>query len=137
MQLKHIDITNAEGSVYALRLTLGGQKALRKLYGKEVLDILMDAITDGEVMAEVLQQAAHFPESPQSFQVTGEDIYNELVDSGFHGQLPWANLVVDLAECSGLIDAKQASKLHARFAAAVDAATEQMGDNPTASPEIY
>ena len=134
MELKHINVTNAEGTVYALRLTLGGQKALKKELGKDVLDILMEAVADGEIMAAVLQQALHYAGSTLDFSVTGEEVYNELVDSGYHGQMPWATLSMRLAECSGLITDQQANKLISKFQAVCDGLLESL-DDPQKSPE--
>ena len=137
MELKHISVSNADGNIYKLRLTLAGQKALKKAHKQDALDVLMAAITDGEVMADVLQQASHYAGADVAAGVTGETIYNELVDSGYHGQLPWAKLAIELAECSGLIDADQAAKLLKRFDRALAGMLDSLDDEetPQSSPE--
>lgn len=131
MNLKTITVTNAEGTVYNLRLTLGGQKALKKQHGADVLDLLMNAIADGEIMADVLQQALHYAGSDLDFKVTGEMVYEELIDSGFHGPLPWAKLVLDLAECAGLIDCKQADKMMHKIEASISNVMDSLEDEDT------
>ena len=139
MELKTIKVQTSAGKVYDLRLTLGGQKALKKQYGEEILDILLTAITDNEVLAEVLQQSLHFAGSELDFSVTGEQVYEELIDSGCHGQMPKARLLMDLAECAGLISADQERKLLAKIERSLDDALSNLDDAddepPPVSPE--
>ena len=118
-----------------LRLTLGGQKALKAKYpGKDTLDIIMAAATDAEAMAAVLQESLHFAGNENPKTLTGEELYDTLVDEGYSGQMDFATLAMDIARGAGLLEDKQKTKLLAILKRSVDGIFDAM-DKPEDAPE--
>lgn len=108
---KFITVHTETGDVQ-LRLTLGGQKALKAKYPeKETLDIIMSAAMDTEMMADVLNESLHFAGNENPKTLTGEELYDMLVDEGFSGYLDFCGLLMEIAKGAGLLDEKQRTKL--------------------------
>ena len=118
-----------------LRLTLGGQKAVKAKYpGKDTLDIIMSAATDAEAMAAVLNESLHFAGNENPKSLTGEELYDTLVDEGYSGQLDFATLAMDIAKGAGLLEDKQKTKLLAVLKRSVDDIFGAL-DNAEEAPE--
>ena len=118
-----------------LRLTLGGQKALKAKYpGKDTLDIIMAAATDAEAMADVLNESLHFTGNENPKTLTGEELYDTLVDEGYSGQMDFATLSMDIANGAGLLDEKQKTKMLAILKRSVDGVFDAF-DNAEDAPE--
>ena len=131
---KFITVHTETGDVQ-LRLTLGGQKALKAKYpGKDTLDIIMSATTDAEAMAAVLQESLHFVGNENPKSLTGEELYDTLVDEGYSGQMDFATLAMDIARGAGLLEDKQKTKLLASLKRSVDGIFDAM-DNAEDAPE--
>lgn len=131
---KFIMVHTETGDVQ-LRLTLGGQKALKAKYpGKDTLDIIMAAATDAEAMAAVLQESLHFAGNENPKSLTGEELYDTLVDEGYSGQMDFATLAMDIARGAGLLEDKQKTKLLAILKRSVDGIFDAM-DNAEDAPE--
>ena len=131
---KFITVHTETGDVQ-LRLTLGGQKALKAKYpGKDTLDIIMTAATDAEAMAAVLQESLHFAGNENPKSLTGEELYDTLVDEGYSGQMDFATLAMDIARGAGLLEDKQKTKLLAILKRSVDGIFDAM-DNAEDAPE--
>lgn len=131
---KFITVHTETGDVQ-LRLTLGGQKALKAKYpGKDTLDIIMSAVTDAEAMAAVLQESLHFAGNENPKSLTGEELYDTLVDEGYSGQMDFATLAMDIARGAGLLEDKQKTKLLAILKRSVDGIFDAM-DNAEDAPE--
>lgn len=131
---KFITVHTETGDVQ-LRLTLGGQKALKAKYpGNDTLDIIMTAATDAEAMAAVLQESLNFAGNENPKTLTGEELYDTLVDEGYSGQLDFATLAMDIAKGAGLLEDKQKTKLLAILKRSVDGIFDAM-DNAEDAPE--
>ena len=131
---KFITVHTENGDVQ-LRLTLGGQKALKAKYpGKDTLDIIMAAATDAEAMAAVLQESLHFAGNENPKSLTGEELYDTLVDEGYSGQLDFCTLAMDIAKGAGLLEDKQKTKLLAILKRNVDGIFDAL-DKPEDAPE--
>nr|DAE36083.1 MAG TPA: hypothetical protein [Caudoviricetes sp.] len=118
-----------------LRLTLGGQKSLKAKYpSKDTLDIIMTAATDAEAMAAVLQESLHFAGNENPKSLTGEELYDTLVDEGYSGQLDFATLAMDIAKGAGLLEDKQKTKLLSILKRSVDGIFDAL-DKPEDAPE--
>ena len=131
---KFITVHTETGDVQ-LRLTLGGQKALKAKYpGKDTLDIIMAAATDAEAMAAVLQESLHFAGNENPKTLTGEELYDTLVDEGYSGQLDFATLAMDIAKGAGLLEDKQKTKLLAVLKRSVDGIFDAL-DEAEEAPE--
>lgn len=131
---KFITVHTETGDVQ-LRLTLGGQKALKAKYpGKDTLDIIMTAATDAEAMADVLNESLHFAGNENPKSLTGEELYDTLVDEGYSGQLDFATLAMDIAKGAGLLEDKQKTKLLSILKRSVDGIFDAL-DKPEDAPE--
>ena len=131
---KFITVHTETGEVQ-LRLTLGRQKALKAKYpGKDTLDIIMAAATDAEAMADVLSESLHFAGNENPKTLTGEELYDTLVDEGYSGQLDFVTLAMDIAKGAGLLEDKQKTKLLAVLKRSVDGIFDAL-DKPEDAPE--
>lgn len=132
---KFITVHTETGEVQ-LRLTLGGQKALKAKYpGENTLDIIMAAVTDAEAMAAVLQESLHFAGNENPKSLTGEELYDTLVDEGYSGQLDFATLAMDIAKGAGLLEDKQKTKLLANLKRSVDGIFDALDKSEDAPEE--
>ena len=132
---KFITVHTETGDVQ-LRLTLGGQKALKAKYpGKDTLDIIMSAATDAEAMAAVLNESLHFVGNENPKSLTGEELYDTLVDEGYSGQLDFATLAMDIAKGAGLLEDKQKTKLLAVLKRSVDGIFDALDKSEDAPEE--
>lgn len=131
---KFITVHTETGDVQ-LRLTLGGQKALKAKYpGKDTLDIIMAAAMDAEAMADVLNESLHFAGNENPKTLTGEELYDTLVDEGYSGQMDFAALAMDIAKGAGLLEDKQKTKLLAILKRSVEGIFDSL-DNAEDAPE--
>lgn len=112
-----------------LRLTLGGQRALRQQFDEEPLQTVLEAAVDGERMAAVLQQALNW-EGNRNPVTSGEELYDRLVDCGWAGQADFGELAFQIAAESGLISREQAKQLQASVLRTVDAAFDALEEGP-------
>ncbi len=132
MARKYLPI-RGDGREYRLRLTLRGQRELRRQFQEETLQSIFLAATDSERMCALLQEALNWPESGN--EVTdGEVFYDLLVDWGWHGQERFGALAFDLAAASGLITDCQASQLKENLREAVTQAFAQMNAQENEEP---
>lgn len=113
------------GETYQLRLTLGGQRALRQQFDEEALQTVLEAAVDGERMAAVLQQALNW-EGNHNAITSGEELYDRLVDCGWAGQADFGELAFQIAAESGLISREQAKKLKESVLNTVNAAFDAL-----------
>ncbi len=118
----------AGGERFELRLTLGGQRALRRQFEEETLQTVLGAAADSERMAAVLQQALCWEGNRNSIR-DGEVFYDFLVDCGWSGQEDFGALAFDLAAESGLISREQAKKLKQAVLETVQQAFEELSGN--------
>ena len=86
----------------------------------------------------MLDEALHFNDTPNG-DMTGEALYDALVDSGVSGVDAFSSILFQLANVSGLLSDTQAEKLSAGIEKMVNAAFDgveksaESEDNPAAS----
>lgn len=131
---------DVNGESYRLRLTLGGQRALRRQFHEDTLETVLGAAVDGERMAAVLQQALNWDGNDNPIR-DGEVFYDHLVDWGWSGQEAFGALAFEIAAESGLISREQAQQLKdavrenvARAFDGLDQETQEEADRPTGNP---
>ena len=91
------------GQEYALRLTVSGQKRLKKKHPEmDPISIIMSAPADAEVMTDVLHEALNWPGNANPNQ-SGEQVYDLLVDDGVGGQEAFAEIACNIGVASGLM----------------------------------
>lgn len=98
-----------DGKEYKLRLTAGGQKALRQRFNEVPLEIAMTAANDEERLTALLTEALNWPDSGNTI-TDGEEFYDLLVDNGYAGQGRFNALVMDIVAASGMIKPDVAAK---------------------------
>lgn len=127
MARKYLPI-RGDGREYRLRLTVGGQRELKRQFQEETLQTIFLAASDSERMCALLQEALNWPESGNTI-TDGEVFYDLLVDWGWHGQEKFGGLAFELAAASGLITDEQARQLKESLRVAVAQAFSQMGQS--------
>lgn len=104
-----------------LRLTVAAQLRLKNRFKEDVLDVILSASSDPERLLAVLDEALHFNDDPNG-DLTGEALYDALVDSGVSGVDAFSSILFQLANVSGLLSDTQAEKLSAGIEKMVNAA---------------
>lgn len=133
MARKYLPI-RGDGKEFRLRLTVRGQRELKRQFQEETLQTIFMAASDSERMCALLQEALNWPESGNTI-TDGEVFYDLLVDWGWHGQERFGELSFDLAAASGLMTEHQACQLKESLRAAVAQAFSQMGQSTEAEAE--
>ena len=104
-----------------LRLTVAGQLRLKNRFKEDALDVILSASSDPERLLAVLDEALHFNDDPNG-DLTGEALYDALVDSGVSGVDAFSSILFQLANVSGLLSDTQTEKLSAGIEKMVNAA---------------
>ncbi len=104
-----------------LRLTVAAQLRLKNRFKEDALDVILSASSDPERLLAVLDEALHFNDDPNG-DLTGEAVYDALVDSGVSGVDAFSSILFQLANVSGLLSDTQAEKLSAGIEKMVNAA---------------
>lgn len=117
-----------EEATIALRLNIASQFALKKRYKDEnALTTLLTAIDDVEKMCVVLSEALNYKGNTNAI-LTGEELYDALVDEGYAGPEDFGELLMRVAHASGLIKEKQLNtlikRIHHEMDEALDTAEE-------------
>lgn len=104
-----------------LRLTVAAQLRLKNRIKEDALDVILSASSDPERLLAVLDEALHFNDDPNG-DLTGEALYDALVDSGVSGVDAFSSILFQLANVSGLLSDTQTEKLSAGIEKMVNAA---------------
>ena len=104
-----------------LRLTVAAQLRLKNRFKEDALDVILSASSDPERLLAVPDEALHFNDDPNG-ELTGEALYDALVDSGVSGVDAFSSILFQLANVSGLLSDTQAEKLSAGIEKMVNAA---------------
>jgi len=121
-----------------LRLTVAAQLRLKNRFKEDALDVILSASSDPERLLAVLDEALHFNDNPNG-DMTGEALYDALVDSGVSGMDAFSNILFQLANVSGLLSDMQAEKLSAGIEKMLNAAFDgveksaESADKPSTS----
>lgn len=108
-----------------LRLTVAAQLRLKNRFKEDALDVILSASSDPERLLAVLDEALHFNDNPNG-DMTGEALYDALVDSGVSGMDAFSNILFQLAHVSGLLSDTQAEKLSSGIGKMLNAAFDGM-----------
>lgn len=104
-----------------LRLTVAAQLRLKNRFKEDALDVILSASSDPERLLAVLDEALHFNDNPNG-DMTGEALYDALVDSGVSGMDAFSDILFKLAHVSGLLSDTQAEKLSSGIGKMLNAA---------------
>ena len=98
------------GKTVHLLLTVAAQLRLKNKFNEDALDVILSASSDPERLLAVLDEALHFNDDPNG-DLTGEALYDALVDSGVSGVDAFSDILFKLAHVSALLSDTQADKL--------------------------
>ena len=104
------------GKTVHLRLTVAAQLRLKNKFNEDALDVILLAVLD---------EALHFNDDPNG-DLTGEALYDALVDSGVSGMDAFSDILFKLAHVSGLLSDTQAEKLSSCIGKMLNAAFDGM-----------
>lgn len=99
-----------EEKEFHLRLTVGSQLKLKKLFGEEGIKLIFNAMDDLELMLKLLTEALSFKDNENPVN-DGEQFYEILVNNGYCGKEDFARLIFKIAVSSGIIKPEQEEKL--------------------------
>ncbi len=108
-----------------LRLTVAAQLRLKNRFKEDALDVILSASSDPERLLAVLDEALHFNDDPNG-DLTGEALYDALVDSGVSGVDAFSSILFQLANVSGLLSDTQTEKLSSCIGKMLNAAFDGM-----------
>ena len=96
---------------YKLRLTLKGQKNLKKLDpDAPMMALVMGAVDDPEAMEALLTEALSW-EGNSNKTHSGAELYDEMVDAGFSGSEEFLEVVLNIAKNAGLLTEDERCKV--------------------------
>ncbi|HJI82085.1 MAG TPA: hypothetical protein OIM46_01690 [Oscillospiraceae bacterium] len=113
------------GKTVHLRLTVAAQLRLKNKFNEDALDVILSASSDPERLLAVLDEALHFNDDPNG-DLTGEALYDALVDSGVSGMDAFSDILFKLAHVSGLLSDTQGEKLSSGIGKMLNAAFDGM-----------
>lgn len=93
-----------------LRLTVGGQLALKKKYNENAMSTILEASDDIEKCVSVFNEALKFKDNHNQIQ-SGEELYDLLVDNGYKDYNDFSDLLLSIGVESGLITQDKKDKL--------------------------
>ncbi len=105
------DISIGERTV-SLRITVAAQIKLKNKFHNEAIDTILEAANDLDKLLAVFDEALSF-KGNENDNMTGEELYDALVDSGIKGTDAFANILFEIANASGILSDKQKEQVSA------------------------
>ena len=105
------DISIGERTVN-LRITVAAQMKLKNKFHNEAIDTILEAANDLDKLLAVFDEALSF-KGNENDNMTGEELYDALVDSGIKGTDAFANILFEIANASGILSDKQKEQVSA------------------------
>lgn len=105
------DIRIGERTV-SLRITVAAQIKLKNKFHNEAIDTILEAANDLDKLLAVFDEALSF-KGNENDNMTGEELYDALVDSGIKGTDAFANILFEIANASGILSDKQKEQVSA------------------------
>ncbi len=103
------DIEIGERTV-SLRLTVSSQLRLKNKFKQESIDTILEAASDPEKLLAVFHEALNFKDN-ENDGLSGEELYDLLVDNGTKGIDAFAKIVFGIANASGILSDKQTKQV--------------------------
>ena len=129
------DISIGERTV-SLRITVAAQIKLKNKFHNEAIDTILEAANDLDKLLAVFDEALSF-KGNENDNMTGEELYDALVDSGIKGTDAFANILFEIANASGILSDKQKEQVSAGIGRSYRAIFENIekGTNVTEDTE--
>lgn len=96
----------------SLRITVAAQIKLKNKFHNEAIDTILEAANDLDKLLAVFDEALSF-KGNENDNMTGEELYDALVDSGIKGTDAFANILFEIANASGILSDKQKEQVSA------------------------
>ncbi len=90
----------------SLRLTIAAQLRLKNKFHQETIDTILEAANNPEKLLAVFDEALSFKDN-ENEGITGEALYDALVDNGTKGVNAFAEILFEIANASGVLSDKQ------------------------------
>lgn len=98
-------------TLISLKLDLRHIRELQAKTGKDILDLLTDAPLTLAPMGDLLEAALRWKGNENPADLTGEDLFDALVQQGKAGMADWMELANGIATASGVLQSQQANAM--------------------------
>lgn len=98
-------------TLISLKLDLRHIRELQEKTGKEILDLISDAPTSLVTMGDLLDAAMHWKGNENPADLSGDDLFDALVEQGKAGAADWMELVNGIAAASGILHSRQSAAM--------------------------
>lgn len=117
---------NGKDTLISLKLDLKHIRALQENTGKDLLDLITDAPQTLVTMGDLLDAALCWKGNENPPDLTGDDLFDALVQQGKAGVADWMELVNGIATASGVLQSQQAAAMLKSVRRKVEQAIERM-----------
>lgn len=100
-----------EEKIIALKLDLKHIRELQVKTGREILDLVTDAPRELSTMGDLLDAALRWKGNDNPADLSGDDLFDLLVQQGKAGLADWMELANGISVASGVLQASQASAM--------------------------
>ena len=115
-----------EEKILSLKLDLKHIRELQVKTGKEILDLITDAPRELGQMGDLLDAALRWKGNENPADLTGDDLFDLLVQQGKAGIADWLEIANGIAAASGVLQSAQANAMLAAVKRRMEKAIEQM-----------
>ncbi len=122
-------------TVISLKLDLRHIRELQMKTGKDILDLLTDAPVSLVPMGDLLEAALHWKGNENPADLTGEDLFDALVQQGKAGVADWMEVANGIAAASGVLQSQQANAMLKSVRRKMDEAIERLERGEAESEE--
>lgn len=115
-----------EDTLISLKLDLRHIRELQMKTGKDILDLLTDAPVTLVTLGDLLDAALRWKGNENPAALTGDDLFDALVQQGRAGVTDWMELVNGIAAASGVLQSQQAAAMLKSVRRKMEQAIERM-----------
>lgn len=119
----------------SLRLTIGAQLRLKNKFHQESIDVILEAANDPEKLLAVFDEALDFKDN-QNEGMTGEELYDALVDTGTKGIDSFASILFEIANASGILSDEQKKQVKTGVGKTYSAIFEHIEKGASVSEDV-
>lgn len=134
IKTKTLDLKLGDRTV-SLRLTVAAQLKLRNKFKEEAMQTIMSAAQDLEKTIAVFDEALSF-KGNENCDMTGEELYDLLVDNGHGGLGDFAGVLFEIGSHSGVLSEKQGELAAEGITKEIDSMFENFGTNDENDSDI-
>lgn len=124
-----------EEKVISLKLDLQRIRDLAAKTGMDILDLLLDAPTALDTMGDLLDAALRWKGNENPADLTGEALFDALVEQGTAGIADWMEISNGIATVSGVLQSQQAAAMLKSVRRRMEQAFERMEQAAEEAPE--